>query len=161
MNIRNLATEMMLGRSLPALKFFEPKPRFLAWMKREYPETLIYDVGAGCGHVAEALQKKGLLVLGLDIHERGGTEGCPVLIADGETYSYEAGSVVMLCRPCHGEFAERVVERAITCKASTILYVGLEKNVKMDLGRYAKKFKLSLKDAGLEGEKIWTWTMKE
>ena len=151
----------MLGRSLPAIKFFEPKPKFLAWMKREYPEALIYDVGAGCGHVAEALRKKGLKVLGLDIHEREGETGSRVLVADGETYSYEAGSVVMVCRPCHGEFMERVIERAILCKASAILYVGLEKNVEIDLGRHMAKFTMALPGAGLEDEKVWTWRLKE
>ena len=41
-----------------------------------------------------------------------------VLIANGATYDYENGSIVMLCRPGHGPFTSDVIGRALTKPAA-------------------------------------------
>lgn len=153
--IRKLLNERHLGGMLPAMKFFEPKARFLRWMKRGYANSVIYDVGAGIGHVAKALSEQGQKVLAIDLNYRETEENFPVLIADGESYEYQANSVVMVCRPCHGRFMEEVIAQAIRQKVAAILYVGLEKNVESDLSIYRGKFEHVLTGAGLEGEEVW------
>lgn len=159
-SIRKLATQSILGRLFPSLKFFEPTSKFLRWMKREYPNEIIYDVGAGVGHVAKALSEKGLKVIALDLNYRESTETFPVIPADGESYDYEPNSVVMICRPCHGQFTEQVIVQAMRCKASAVLYVGLDRNVEGDLGMYQDRFKASLAGAGHEGERVWVMAEK-
>lgn len=52
-------------------------------------------------------------------------------------------------------FAEQVIERAIERKASTVLYVGLHRNVADDLGDYLPRFKEVAKNVGNDNESIW------
>lgn len=159
-NFRREATKLIIGRDLPSLKFFEPSDRFTQWMKKAWSGRMIYDVGAGVGHVAHELRENGLQTIALDINRRESEENFPVAIADGESYLYLSGSVVMLCRPCHGQFSEEVISNAVHRKVSAVLYVGLEKNLAGDLGVHRKKFKLQLSDAGLEGEGAWVWQIR-
>ena len=59
-----------------------------------------------------------------------------MVIADGASFPYPPGSVVMMCRPCHGDFCMNVLEQAIRCGCSHFLYVGKEENVEVDLDDY-------------------------
>lgn len=140
---------------LPSQKFFEPKPKFIAHMKKHYRKWKVYDVGCGVGHVTAALHKAGLKsVKALDTLKRDSQEA-KVEFGDGTTYPYKSGSVVMFCRPCHGWFVEPAISHAIRCDAGAILYVGLSKNVKDDLGRYYRKFKRVLTNVGKDKENLW------
>lgn len=125
-----------------------------------YRGLTIYDVGAGQGHVAEALRARGHEIIAIDISERDGAR--LVFIANGVTEPYEAGSVVMLCRPCHGWFAEAVVKQAARCRAAHVLYVGKPKNRRADLGRYSRLFRV-VKGlvAGQAGESMAVWNRRE
>lgn len=153
--IQNLMNGRIHGALLPSQKFFNPTVRFLRWMKRQYPSAVIYDVGSGLGHVAQALFERGLKVLALDLHFRESREEYPVVIVDGESYEYESGSVVMLCRPCHGQFSEEVISQAVRCNAAVVLYVGLDRNVDDDLGVFREQFTKTLSQAGEDGETVW------
>lgn len=157
---RRQATKLIIGRTLPSIKFFEPTSRFLLWMEKNLNGKLIYDVGAGCGHVAQELSKRRLEVAAIDINHRECGEGFPVEIADGESYEYEPGSVVMICRPCHGSFVAQVVSNAIYCGVSAVLYVGLQKNFADDLGDRLAQFEKVLTGAGLEGEDVLRWKLE-
>lgn len=154
---RQQATKLILGGTLPSVKFFEPTSRFLMWMEKTFKTKTIYDVGAGCGQVSRALAERGLGVVAIDINRRECNESFPVVIADGESYEYRPGSVVMLCRPCHGSFVTQVVSHAIYRGAATVLYVGLRKNFADDLGARLSQFKRALTGAGLEGEDVLRW----
>lgn len=156
-SLRLLAAMMGQGKILPKLKFFEPTRKFLKWIKKTYSDRLIYDVGAGCGHVAKALSELGIQVLAIDINRREGGEEFPIHLENAEAYHYKEESVVMICRPCHGEFSEQVIFQAARCHARFIMYVGLEKNFRNDLGPHFSSFKLALKGAGLEGESVLVW----
>ncbi len=152
---RRRAIHAILGGSLPCSTFFEPTKKFLLWMEKRYPYPIIYDVGAGLGHVTKALQKSGLKALAIDLNYRE-TEGTlQVVIADGESYRYEQDSIVMICRPCHGQFTEQVIEQAYRCNVAATLYIGLERNVQEDLGVYFPKFNWVLSGAGKDGESVW------
>ena len=145
---------MTLGMSFGASKFFVPTPEFIQWMKREAGKTLVYDVGAGAGHVTKALHDAGIATLGIDLYVHDQPEH-PVINADGTALGYAKGSIVMICRPCHGNFAEDVVARAIECGAPKVIYVGLVRNVAEDLDEYLLRFKEAGIKAGRDGEKVW------
>src|SRR5208282_193131 len=59
---------------LPDQKFFKPKKSFLTFMAKKFAKQNIFDVGAGIGHVAEALSKtkKFGKVLAIDMFGRNG-----------------------------------------------------------------------------------------
>ena len=150
---------LMHDWQLPAVKFFEPQPHFVAWMHDTFHSKTVYDVGAVVGHVARMLAGGGnMTVRALDTVARDKQE-FPVIKADGWIFPFEAGSVVMLCRPCHGIFPEGVIKNAIRCKAGAILYVGLPKNAKDDLGKWRRHFKVARRLVGLNGESAYVWRM--
>lgn len=155
--IRNLATMLNLGRTLPSVRFFEPNAKFLKLMKASFGDRLVYDVGAGCGHVAKALSELGMEVKAIDINYRESGVGFPVEISNAEAYAYKPGSIAMICRPCHGEFAEQVIFKAWKCGVAAVLYVGFERNSKNDLGPHFSSFQLALKRAGSDGESVLVW----
>jgi len=144
--------------ALPAQKFFEPNKAFLTYMKK-FSRRYVYDVGAGMGHVTVALRKAGIKKVNpIDMFPREGAV-TKVTYGNGIDYPYKSNSLVMLCRPCHGHFVEPVIERAIERRAD-IMYVGLTKNVKNDLGDYYRKFKKVLSKAGADGEHVWVYQGK-
>jgi hypothetical protein len=143
---------------LPAQAFFNPNKKFLTYMKR-FRLRYVYDVGAGQGHVAVALRKAGIKKVNpIDLFPREGSV-TKITFGDGTSYKFKANSLVMLCRPCHGMFPEATIENAIRRKAD-IMYVGLAKNVKNDLGDYYRKFKKVLSNVGEDKENIWVYQGK-
>ena len=156
-------TGMTVGKGIfPGVKFFNPSQKFLDWFKQEHPDldTVIYDVGAGVGQVSKALADSGYKPIALDIHHRDEPE-YPIQMEDGTAYEYEAGSVVLICRPCHNQFTRYTIAQALHCHVARILYVGLAKNLDADLGSSIKDFKLELNMAGDDREKVWVhrrWT---
>lgn len=151
-----------MSTPMPASRFFEPRESFLGYVKMIAKHAVcVYDVGAGQGHVAEALIEVGVAVVALDIAPRDGRGEIPVVHANGATYPYARGSVVMLCRPSHGPFASAVVDQAIRCGASAVLYVGLPKNRRADLDDFARRFKLELSRAGKDDERAWRYRVRD
>lgn len=141
---------------LPAGRFFEPTTSFGAWMTTQFDGVPIWDVGAGAGHIARELHERGMRVIAIDILARANSV-FHVYNIDGAAAGYNKGSVVMLCRPCHGYFPDAVIRQAISCRVGAIVYVGLPKNVKTDLGKYRKNFKMECAKVGLNGERIYVW----
>lgn len=134
-------------------RFFEPNDLFGLALD-EFKGFQIYDVGAGQGHVSDYLRRRGHSVTGIDV--RMSETEFPITCGNGSTFNYEKDSVVMLCRPCHGDFVESVVERAILRDARAIVYVGLSKNTCDDLGFYCEQFeRADFPSVGTAGENIW------
>jgi hypothetical protein len=151
--------DRMVGKSasLPAQTFFNPKKNFLDFMKKRFRLRYVYDVGAGQGHVTVALRKAGVKKVNpIDIFPRDGQD-TKINHGDGTTYPFKANSLVMLCRPCHGMFAEDTIKNALKREVSSILYVGLAKNVKNDLGGFYRKFKRVLVNIGEDKENLWVY----
>lgn len=143
----------------PAQKFFEPTPEFGKWMFETAKRRLIYDVGSGMGHVSQYLVHEcGLFSIPVDCSLRDG-QCSATIIADATNFFYDAGSIVMLCRPCHGWFTADVIERAIERKCFSILYIGKVQNVDMDLGGYRNSFRHALSHAGKEDEMVWEFNL--
>jgi hypothetical protein len=116
--------------------FFYPTAQFVLWMKANHGKKHVYDVGSGMGHVANVLAKAGLHVTAIDLEPRNQAE-FPVIHGNSTEYQFEKGSVVMLCRPCHENgFVRDTILRALNCGVRTIVYVGLRRNVRHDLGGY-------------------------
>jgi len=147
-----------LGK-LPAQKFFEPLSCFGAWMVTQFEGIPVWDVGAGMGHVSKELHERGFQVCAIDILQRD-KNVYPVFAINGDSCGYTKGSVVMLCRPCHGYFPDSVIKQALKCKVGAIVYVGLPKNKRIDLGKYAKYFKSEMRKCGFDGESAYVWRME-
>jgi len=143
-----------LGGTLPSVKFFQPRPKFTKWMLEYFGRKQIYDCGCGVGHVARALSNAGMKVSAIDANYRDAEE-FEVEIADATRYAYPSGSVVLLARPCHGFFAEGVIEQALIRGVSAIVYVGKGKNVRNDLADNYGNFKKELTEAGADREGVW------
>lgn len=138
------------------IKFFEPKPVFGAWMVTQFDGLHLWDVGAGIGHVAKELSERGFDVTAIDIMRRDNPV-FPVMMVDGFACGYSKGDVVMLCRPCHGIFPAGVIAQAVRCKVGAIVYVGMPRNLNMDLGKYRRHFRRELTKAGENGESVYVW----
>jgi len=152
--INPLAGMFKLGGTLPNIRFFEPRTKFIRWMVEQFGTKHVYDCGAGVGHVARELTNAGMRITALDINYREAEEFC-VDIADATDYSFPSGSVVMLCRPCHGVFPHATIDQAILRGVSAIVYVGKTKNLKGDTGEWAAEFKKELTGAGADRENVW------
>ena len=143
---------------LPTQVFFSPNKSFVSFMKKRFGKKIIFDVGAGLGRVSKILFEAGMKPIAIDSNLRDKCE-YQIINLDGTEFNYIPKSVVMLCRPCHGIFTQRVVDRAIFCKCSHVVYVGLTKNVKHDLGKYYSRFKRSVVNVGEDGENLYTWNV--
>lgn len=156
----SVMTELLLSQPLlvgvPAIKFFEPNRNFVRFMLQRYrkPNPVIYDVGAGVGHVSRLLEREGLRLIPLDINMRARTE-TRVLIGNGVDFPYDKGSVVMVCRPCHGPTVEFYIHNALKRKVADVLYVGKPDNADFDLGRYAARFRRVMPCVGKDRESAY------
>ena len=137
-------------------KYFQPTAKFNRWVTAEFSSKLIYDVGAGVGHVSKALSEAGLKVTAIDLQPRTESE-FDVIKADSTEYAFEKGSVLMLCRPCHDhDFVRNTILRGLTCGVRAVVYVGLQRNVRADLGGYFRQFtQRRISGIGHADEHIW------
>jgi hypothetical protein len=142
------------GGTLPPIRFFVPKPDFITHIAASYGGRLLYEIGAGVGHVSRALADAGLNVSAIDLYHRDEAQ-FSVTIADATTFQYNHGSVVLICRPSHEGFVEKAISTALICGVREILYVGLRKNVAADLGRFRRSFRSVLRDIGAAGENLY------
>jgi SAM-dependent methyltransferase len=142
--------------------FFEPTAKFVRWMKAQFSGKLIYDIGAGTGHVSKALATAGLHVIALDLAPRiASLSEFEVLRADSTQHQFEKGSVVLICRPSHSGFVEKTIAKAIHSHVAAIVYVGLTKNLQDDLGSIHDWFtKRRVGVVGQAGEGIWVLDVK-
>ena len=134
---------------LPPIRFFEPSEKFFECM-RSFKSDIIVDVGAGCGHVSAGLEERGFKVLAIDLFAREETV-YPVLTIDAAQFHFPSGCIVLIARPCHGNFIERVVEKALET-AKGIFYIGKESNVDLDLGDLPYKKEIIAERVGKENE---------
>lgn len=137
-------------------RFFRPRERFFDYMEK-HRGRVIYDVGAGVGHVTEELLGRGHDVVAMDLHGRD-DQSPRVEYLDGIHYPYEPDSVVMLCRPCHGVFPSLVIQQAWRRQVGFVLYVGLPRNRVLDLGSRSRRFTSVLRHAGQDRESVYEWS---
>src|SRR5271157_608718 len=136
--------------------FFHPTVQFVRWIKAHHGNKHIYDIGAGLGQVSNVLAKAGLHVTAIDLEPRTESE-FDVIKADSTTHPFERDSVVIFCRPCHNDsFVRNTILRALNSGVRDIIYIGLDRNVRHDLGGYYTQFtKRRIKGIGHADERIW------
>lgn len=137
------------------MQFFQPNKKFLDWVVKLAGPRPIIDCGCGEGQVTRALLERGANVLGIDILASG--EDTDVAVpCDATTFQFPQRAIVLFCRPCHSDWVERAIDRAKQ-RADVILYVGLDRNLEYDLGKYKYKgrFKKIAKRAGKDDESVW------
>ena len=149
-----------VGGTIPAIRFFCPRPRFIQYMAANYRGRLLYEIGAGAGHVARALADSGLTITAFDLYHQD-FEEFPITIVDATTYTYPPESVIMFCRPSHERFVEKTIARALQCGVTEILYVGLPMNRRQDLGGYNGRFRRILTDVGRKRENVYCMYPKD
>lgn len=142
----------------PYQKFFKPNSKFTKYMIYNHENDLIYDVGAGIGHVSKILFDQKLKVYPIDLNIREEYD-FPVHFHDATNFAYECNSVILFARPCHGFFVQDTIDQALLRKVKTILYIGVSrnKNPYYDLGDYYKKFRIDENHVGEDKEKIWRY----
>ena len=137
-------------------RFYEPRPAFTQRM-REFLGRRVYDVGAGCGHVAKLLQDAGHVVEAIDLYPREGSV-MNVTLANGACFPYEPDSVVLLARPCHGPFAGAVADHAMMNRGcSAVVYVGKKASMLSDCYPLEHSFKKEGGIVGAAGETMFVW----
>jgi hypothetical protein len=129
-------------------------------MAANYKGRLLYEIGAGAGHVARALADAGLRITALDLYHQD-FEEFPIIIADATAYKYSPESVIMFCRPSHEGFVGKTIERALKCGVTEIVYVGLPANRRQDLGGYNVRFRRVLSDVGRKRENVYCMCRKD
>jgi hypothetical protein len=121
-------------------KYFHATGQFVRWVKTHHGNKLIYDIGAGVGQVSSALTEAGLRVTALDLEPCDPSE-FDVIKADCTEYAFQKDSVLLFCRPCHDhDFVRNTILRGLTCGVRAVVYVGLQRNVRADLGGYFRQF---------------------
>lgn len=110
-----------------SLTFFKPTQAFLDWAKTTIGNRPVFEAGCGNGSLMKALEGVGInKVVGIDIIEQQVPPypiGPAIVIGDATKFDYTPGSVVIIARPCHGNFAIDTIHRALQCKCD-VIYVG-------------------------------------
>ena len=152
-SLQSMAFGMMV---MPAQRFFIPTERFFSLMER-FKGRRIIDVGTGSGDVPHELRERGHTAIGLDPVERD-KRVHQVSAIDGRDFPYDCDDVVLLCRPSHEGWAQDVLEIALAAGA-TVIYVGLSRNLQVDLGKWAHGYaEPSVQRVGDEGESARVFT---
>ncbi len=156
---------------IPMPTFFEYDDTFVPWLMKYAERRMIVDVGCGRGHLVRALVQAG--------HDRtAGIDRRPVadpdiearvLVADATTSRLcsASGLLLVIARPCHGDWIERMVRRA----GSEVLYIGRSSKLVEDLGEEFAAKAVCLDAPGVrpalpmaldenEGEEIGVWSLR-
>lgn len=149
------ARSAMGGVALPATRFFKPTRKLfmlLARLDRGGALTFI-DCGCGTGATTRELRAEGFDVKGIDLLRREG-QGIDVSVCDAVLYPFSATVWPLICRPSHDGWAREVLDQARIAGAH-VLYAGLPKNLKYDMGRvqYSKHWR----EVGSEGETLYLY----
>lgn len=120
---------------LPPHTFFNPTE---AWWEFLKPTMWLHhkrfvDVGAGMGHLTDAMVENGYECRGVDILERAG-QSDRVSMGDGADLWLNWDDVAIVARPSHGVGLELILQNLVG--ESEVLYIDLGKNLEHDLDGY-------------------------
>lgn len=144
------------------LRFFKPNQLFFDWIKGEFNRRKrpIVDCGCGYGHLVRELSAAQLPTIGIDPRYAIFNEQVPedligrILPMEAEHCSMvkQDELILLTCRPCHSGFPQ-YINNSRSSK-SVFYYIGLEKNVDLDLGDCDRK-QITDSPVGEDGEHIW------
>ena len=142
--------------------FFRPTEKFIQWLKSYADGRFVVDVGCGEGCLLHHMKKAGIPCIGVDpyppiIPDFDRNFDTPVELITrqlGEESSLiqKDNALIVIARPCHSGFTEDVIARRNP--KTELLYIGLPKNVKRDLGSIKHNIILN-SEVGDEGEKVY------
>lgn len=120
------------------MTFFEPYSSFLSFLHTYSNSRLLIDCGCGDGQLVQqylSLYPSGD-VLGIDIFLLGNPhrseEKLPIYELSCELFPFQSHMLPLFCRPCHSGFVYETIQQYSNV-ISEFLYVGLEKNIQLDL----------------------------
>jgi len=145
---------------MPDLDFFVPNENFKAWLStcvhlRYHP---VLDIGAGSGLMTKTLQDEGFACTGLDIMRRPEPHTMIQVVQDETIVQLvkdcTENTSIFIARPCHSGFAERFFKLHLKfCNRLFAYYIGLEKNVELDLPDMS--YEIVARDVGESGEHVY------
>lgn len=144
---------------LAATDFFVPNDNFVNWLNsclhlRYHP---ILDIGAGSGLMTKTISDNGFSVTGLDIHRRSSTHTMVQVVPDDIITDIvdktTQGTGLFIARPCHSGFAQDYFKRHLSKDRLFAYYVGLEKNIEIDLPEMS--YGIVAEDVGNDGENVY------
>lgn len=131
--------------------FFTPNEDFWKALREALPDGVkLIDCGAGMGHVTAEARRRGFDMDAVDLCSREGMDPC-VRIEDATRIQWGKYLWPLICRPCHNGFAAVIARNALVVHAR-LLYVGLQKNVRRDLGATPTRLRSNI---GEEGENLY------
>jgi hypothetical protein len=78
----------------------------------------------------------------------------PDFLMDATTFNFPVGSIVILARPNHGFWIERLIDNAIKLNC-IVLYIGLQRNLEDDIDYLSHNRELIFKNAGEDKELVF------
>ena len=138
---------------LPNSIFFRPNENWFDFISQPpYRYFKMVDVGAGLGDLTHQMRARDFKIDAIDINGRFGQHSF-VEIGDAINKFYGSDHCCILARPCHSTaFLDEFVKKhsdIVTC----ILYVGLEKNLDIDLRDCS--YDLLRENVGVDGEHVY------
>lgn len=136
-------------------RFFEPRAQFVDWCKQTYPSAFWIDCGAGQGHITKLLRENGMQAAGLDLYAP--TEDAVIndlINMDCVKFPFTDKMVVLLCRPCRGDWIHATIIKAVE-SGCPMIYIGKQSHFNDDLAPLPYKVELVLSDIGMDGENLW------
>ena len=137
---------------LPGQTFFKPNNN---WWKLLADTPWLHhrkfvDIGAGQGLLTLAMLERGYETEAIDLNHRAGQHGI-VQIGDAADQYYTEDHCLVVARPCHGHFYDQLWRRH--AGRPDVLYVGLGKNMEMDL--HGTTSVLLASNVGEDGEDVY------
>jgi len=148
------AFQISAAGGLPPMRFFTPTARFYkALGELKLDGTLLIDTGAGCGNTADEMHARGFRTAAVDIVRRM-KQSPRVHITNAVTFPWTSSTWPVICRPDHSGWAYEVIQKART-RGACAMYVGLDRNVDVDLYDLVGTETKIWKGVGKEGESMW------
>ena len=142
----------------PRLRFFTPTPVFWQHLKKVQEEnnvSMFIDCGTGNGELpTEAKNDHDIKMGGVDIAKREGNTVAEAQIMPAHLMPFNYKIWALVCRPDHGGWARALLDK---CQedGSGFIYVGLRKNMVLDLGDYLVESPYdTYEECGEEGEEM-------
>jgi hypothetical protein len=132
--------------------FLQPDQKLVKFLRKYARGRTIIDCGAGECALEEAMKEKE--VISLDLYPY---EDTPALRWDCREFPFKHTHLPVFIRPCHDDFVHDTITKHIR-RVDSILYIGLEKNLEIDLHGSYDVVAIENGWTGPEGEKIYQVT---
>lgn len=146
--------------------WLEPDDVLANWLLRQVgrndPASLLVDCGGGVGALKQKLDAIcPNRIVSIDIQQPASNAQSEVVVMDAVTFPFAPGMIPVFARPDHSGWVDKTLRNCID-KTGLALYIGLEKNLNIDLDSESDKYTYrkvtELGWTGTRGEEIWAVT---